>query len=88
MKKHNIIFIGLDTHKESTYVYDGREYQSQFFGKIATRKNAIEKLVRQFQSKYPGATLYFVYEAGPCGYWMYRLLTKLCSKTATSLPPP
>ena len=28
--------------------------------------------------KYPQATLHFVYEAGPCGYWVYRFITSLC----------
>ncbi|MFT6586466.1 MAG: transposase [Cognaticolwellia sp.] len=48
------------------------------------------KLARQFQSKYPQATLHFVYEAGPCGYWIYRLLTSLghcCYVVAPSLIP-
>jgi len=31
-------------------------------------------LLRKLQSK--GKTLHFVYEAGPCGYWLYRYLTK------------
>jgi hypothetical protein len=48
-------------------------------GKIPSRKQAITKLVRQFQSKYPGGILHFCYEAGPCGYWMYRLLSSLGS---------
>ena len=51
---------------------------------------AVQKLVRQFESKYPGATLHFVYEAGPCGYWIYRLITSLghcCYVVAPSLIP-
>jgi hypothetical protein len=70
----------MDTHKESTdvsYALDGRENQAVHYGKIPTQKLAVRKLVRHFQSKYPKATLHFVYEAGPCGYWMYRLLTSL-----------
>ena len=70
MIKHGIIFIGLDTHKESTdvaYIQQGRTSQPQHLGKIPTNKQAITKLVRQFQSKHPDSKLYFVYEAGPCG---------------------
>ena len=93
MYKHNILFIGLDTHKVSTevaHVEDQRGAKPIHYGKINTTKAAITKLARQYQSKYPHATLHFVYEAGPCGYWIYRLLTSLghcCYVVAPSLIP-
>jgi len=93
MNKHNILFIGLDTHKEFievAYIEDQRGAKPVHFGRISSAKIAIKKLVRQFQSKYPNATLHFVYEAGPCGYWIYRLLTGLghcCYVVAPSLIP-
>ena len=93
MNKHNILFIGLDTHKEFTQVAtleDGRGPKPQNYGKIPSNKKSFIKLARQFQSKYPNATLHFVYEAGPCGYWIYRLLTSLghcCYVVAPSLIP-
>jgi transposase len=83
----------MDTHKEFTdisYALEGRENAPQHYGKIPSRKQAVQKLVRQFQSKYPGASLHFCYEAGPCGYWMYRLLSsmnQLCYVVAPSLIP-
>ena len=91
MTKDTLLFIGLDTHKESTevaYVDDERTSCCAHYGKISTTKPALVKLVRQFVSKYPGVTLHFVYEAGPCGYWIYRLLTRLghcCYVVAPSL---
>jgi len=78
--KTNILFIGLDTHKEFcqvAYCEDSRESVPTSFGRIQTTKQAITQFARQILSKYPDATLHFVYEAGPCGYWIYRLLTKL-----------
>lgn len=93
MNKHNILFIGLDTHKEFVevaYIEDQRGAKPVHFGRISSTKTAIKKIVRQFQSKYPDATLHFVYEAGPCGYWIYRLLTSLghcCYVIAPSLIP-
>ena len=93
MTKHNILFIGLDTHKEFTevaYIEDQRGANPIHFGRISSAKQAIKKLVRQFESKYPHATLHFVYEAGPCGYWIYRLITSLghcCYVVAPSLIP-
>ena len=93
MNKHNILFIGLDTHKEFNdvaYIEDQRGAQPIHLGRIPSAKQSIKKLVRQFESKYPNATLHFVYEAGPCGYWIYRLITSLghcCYVVAPSLIP-
>jgi transposase len=93
MIKHNILFIGLDTHKTFTYVAyieDQRGAKPIHLGKILSNKAAFKKLARQLQSKYPQATLHFVYEAGPCGYWIYQLLTSLgqcCYVIAPSLIP-
>ncbi|NKC17652.1 MULTISPECIES: IS110 family transposase [Pseudoalteromonas] len=93
MTKHNILFIGLDTHKEFievAYIEDNRGAQPIHFGRIYSSKVTIKKLIRQFESKYPNTTLHFVYEAGPCGYWIYRLITSLghcCYVVAPSLIP-
>jgi transposase len=93
MNKHNILFIGLDTHKEFVevaYIEDQRGAKPVHLGRQPSSKVAIKKLARQFESKYPNATLHFVYEAGPCGYWIYRLLTSLghcCYVVAPSLIP-
>lgn len=57
-------------------------------GTVGTRHCDIDGLVRRLQSK--GANLVFVYEAGPCGYWLYRYLTHkglACFVAAPSLIP-
>ncbi|WP_163938643.1 IS110 family transposase [Paraferrimonas sp. SM1919] len=93
MSKHSILFIGLDTHKEFNqvaYCEDVRGQKPTHLGRIPNSKASIKKLCKQLQSKYPYATLHFVYEAGPCGYWVYRLLTSLghcCYVVAPSLLP-
>ena len=93
MNNDTIIFIGMDTHKEFTevaYSEYKRESSIEHFGRIKTTKPAIKKFAKQMQSKYTNATLHFVYEAGPCGYWVYRLLTSLghcCFVVAPSLIP-
>lgn len=93
MKSPKLVFIGMDTHKETTdvsYILDGFQAEPVYLGKIRSTKQAFTKLVRQMQSKYPRATLHFAYEAGPCGYWIYRLLSKLkqiCYVVAPSLIP-
>lgn len=89
----NIIFVGLDTAKTNTEVAcadTGYDTKPSYHSQIRTTKQGIEKLVRQLQSKFPGAQFIFVYEAGPCGYWIYRLLTLLgqqCYIVAPSLIP-
>jgi hypothetical protein len=91
--KYNILFIALDTHKifnEVTYIEDQLGTKPIHLGKILSNKAVFKILTRQLQSKYPDATLHFVYEAGPCGYWIYRLLTSLnhcCYVIAPSLIP-
>jgi len=55
---------------------------------IGTRQCDIDKLIRRLESK--GATLVCAYEAGPCGYWLYRSLTRrglTCMVVAPSLIP-
>src|SRR2546425_2835285 len=77
MAQGSRLFVGLDVHKEMIAVAYGsaeREAEVVFLGTIGTRQGDIDKLIRKLQSK--GKTLHFVYEAGPCGYWLYRYLTK------------
>src|SRR5712692_2599460 len=91
MAQGSTLFIGLDVHKESIAVAYGseeREAEVVFLGTIGTRHCDIDKLSRKLQAK--GKTLHFVYEAGPCGYWLYRYLTKkklLCWVVAPSCIP-
>lgn len=93
MKKDSIVFIGLDTHKEFTevvYCLDARGGEFHHLGRIQSTKPGLAKLARNLQSQFPNATLHFVYEAGPCGYWIYRYLTSLghcCYVVAPSLIP-
>jgi transposase len=71
------LYVGLDVHKESiavAYAPEERGSEVVSLGAIGTRQCDIDKLIRKLQSK--GATLVFVYEAGPCGYWLYRYLTR------------
>ena len=75
MNNNSMIFIGLDTHKD--------------FDKVAYCED--ERLSKPIhQGRIPHATLHFVYEAGPCSYWLYRFITSLrycCYIVAPSLVP-
>lgn len=74
--KKNTTFIGLDVHKDSIDVAladAGRDGDVRFYGTIGGDLESLNKVVRNLQST--GAELCFVYEAGPCGYDIYRSLT-------------
>jgi transposase len=91
MRHSSTLYIGLDVHKESiavAYAPEERDAEVVFLGTIGTRQCDIDKLVRQLTSK--AKQLVFVYEDGPCVYWLYRYLTKkhlVCWVVAPSLTP-
>ena len=71
------LYVGLDVHKDSiavAYAPEDRGADVVSLGTIGTRQADIDKLIRKRQAK--GARLVFVYEAGPCGFWLYRYLTR------------
>jgi transposase len=77
MPQSNTLSIGLAVHKDSSAVaYVAQEHGAEVIdlGTIGTRHADIDQLTRKLQSK--AKHLLFVYEAGPCGYWLYRYLTK------------
>jgi transposase len=91
MNQFSTLYIGLDVHKESiavAYVAKDHDADVIYLGTIGTRHVDIDTLVRKLQSK--AKHLVFVYEAGPCGYWLYRYLSKkgyVCWVVAPSLIP-
>jgi transposase len=83
-------FVGLDVHKATiaVSVADANGGEVRYVGEIANTPEAIEKLVRQLRKG--DAHLSFCYEAGPCGYGIYRQLSDLgwdCQVVAPSLIP-
>lgn len=82
-------FVGLDVHKSSITVAvakEGRE-AAESLGTIVNSPEAIAKLVRRLG---PVKKMLFCYEAGPCGYGIYRQLTSMgtdCMVVAPSLVP-
>jgi transposase len=81
----------MDVHKESmsiAYVPQDHGAEVSYLGTIGTRQADIDQMSRKMPSK--AKHLIFVYEAGPCGDWLYRYLTKKgydCWVVAPSLIP-
>jgi hypothetical protein len=77
MHQSSTLYVGMDVHKDSIAVaYVAKDHDAEVIslGTFGTRQCDIDTLVRKLQSK--AKHLVFVYEAGPCGYWLYRYLTK------------
>ena len=91
MSQSSTLFIGMDVHKDSiavAYVAQDHGAEVTYLGSIGTRQCDLDQLIRKMQSK--AKHLLFVYEAGPCGYWLYRYLTNKgydCWVVAPSLIP-
>lgn len=85
------LFVGLDVHKDSIAVAHAQGHSADppvFVGTVGTRQADLTKLVRRLQAKM--SDLVFAYEAGPCGYGLYRDLTAQgfrCQVVARSLMP-
>ena len=91
MPQSRTLSIGMDVHKDAIAVASvAQEHHAEVvsLGAIGTRQCDIDQLIRKMQSK--SQYLVFVYEAGPCGSWLYRYLTQkghVCWVVAPSLIP-
>jgi transposase len=86
MKKSTPLFIGLDDSKDLIQVAiaeGSRIGEIRELGTIPHRPEAVLKLVRKLGRP---KDLYFVYEAGPCGYGLYRQLTSLGASCMVAAP--
>jgi transposase len=91
MHQPRTLDVGMDVHQESSAVASvAKEYGAEVvsLGSIGTRQGDIDRLMRKRHSQ--RKHLGFVDEAGPCGYWLDRALTKqgsVCWVVAPSLIP-
>jgi transposase len=77
MHHSTTLYVGPDVHQDSMAVADvAQDHGAEvtFLGTIGPRQCDIDQLIRKMPSK--ANHLIFVYEAGSCGDWLYRYLTK------------
>lgn len=75
MSLSRTLCMGMDVHKAAIAVaYMAQDHGAEvpYLGTIGTRHCALDHRIRKMPSK--AQHLLVVYEAGPCGYWLYRYL--------------
>lgn len=76
-------FVGLDVHKRTISVAVALEGVEPYsWGKISSRPEEIDRLVHELGTV---GTIY-TYEAGPCGYALYRRLVELGAQCVVAAP--
>lgn len=86
----NTSYVGMDVHKATISVSiaeDGRDGAVRFLGAIPNTHDDVAKLAKKLSRH---GNLNFCYEAGCCGYGIYRQLTALghaCAVIAPSMTP-
>jgi transposase len=90
MENHNIAWIGMDTDTKNNQVavYRGWDKEPAAEWTVGMDRKGMEKLIERLKKE--DCEVRCVYEAGPCGYELYRKLRKAgihCDVIAPSMTP-
>ena len=88
MEKSSTVFVGMDVHKESIEIALAGGDEVRRFGAIGGDAPSLDRAVRKLRSVH--RQMVFVYEAGPCGFWIYRRLKAqglACMVVSPSMTP-
>ena len=83
-----IKYVGLDTHKVTIAVADFAGGKPRYYGEISNTPTTLTKLMKDVSPN--GEFVSYCYEAGSCGYGIYRQISGSgndCSVVAPSLIP-
>lgn len=86
--KQTIVYVGLDVHKNTidVAITTGRiNGKVRSYGKIECNLDALDRLIKKINGK--DTIPRFVYEAGPCGYPIYRHLSSKGIDCTVVAPP-
>ena len=83
------LYVGLGVHKDTVAVavsWPGRS-APRYWGEIANKAKSVKRLVEELSEHTGGGLMLFCYEAGPCGYVLYRQLLSLGQECEVVVPP-
>lgn len=88
MNKSSTVFVGMDVHKDSIEIAIADENEVRRYGQVGGDAKCVDRVVRKLRGAH--RKLVFVYEAGPCGFWLQRRLAAqglACMVVSPSMTP-
>src|SRR6266545_7027722 len=88
MSQSSTVFVGMDVHKDSIEIAIADENEVRRYGQVGGDASSVDRVVRKLRSAH--RDLMFVYEAGPCGFWLWRRLAAqglACMVVSPSMTP-